>query len=206
MLETQYEKNLVVNNRELNYKGIFRADELFSVINRAIEDRAYEKREKKTEELVTDSGRQTYVELRPFKEMSDYVTLMIKIKISLNNVTETVEEFQDEKKKFQKGDVQLVFDAWSLTDYENRWGMKPWVFFMKGVINKLIYTFPLESGFTSDLVYDTAYIYAKVKKFLNLYQSGLGNIVSEEAIRKDVEKEISEELKKNKKIDNKKKN
>jgi len=43
MIDTHCEKNLIINNRELKYKGIFLADELFSVINHALEERGYEK-------------------------------------------------------------------------------------------------------------------------------------------------------------------
>ena len=116
------EKNLVVNNKELTYSGIFRVDDIFTTINKALEAKGYTKREKKSEELVTPLGRLLSLELRPYKEVSNYMTLMIKIKIALDNVTETVED----GKKFQKGDVHISFDAWSLTDYEHRWGMKPW--------------------------------------------------------------------------------
>ena len=59
-METNFERNLIINNRELAYKGIFRVAELFSTINRALEEKGYTKREKKTEEIVTESGRQTF--------------------------------------------------------------------------------------------------------------------------------------------------
>ena len=35
--EINYEKELLINNRQLKYKGIFIANELFSAINKAIE-------------------------------------------------------------------------------------------------------------------------------------------------------------------------
>ena len=67
MLDTHCEKNLIINNRELNYKGIFRADELFTLINRALQAKGYDKREKRTEEIVAEGGKKTSIELRPFK-------------------------------------------------------------------------------------------------------------------------------------------
>lgn len=191
MIDTHCEKNLVVNNRELIYKGIFKADELFSVINQALEKRGYEKREKKTEELVREEGRKTYIELRPYKVMTNYVTLMIKIKIDLDGITEAVEEIKGEKRKFQQGDVKIVFDAWSLTDYENRWGMKPWAFFLKAFINKFIFNFPTETGFTGLLVGDTAFVYAQIMKLLKSYKYEAGKVVKEEDVIKSVEEDIA---------------
>ena len=58
-------KELIINARELKYHGIFHPRDLFAAINRALEGRGYTKREKKTEELVTEFGRGTFVELRP---------------------------------------------------------------------------------------------------------------------------------------------
>jgi len=192
-METYFEKNLIINGRELVYKGIFKDHELFSLINRTLEKKDYEKREKKTEETVTESGRSVLVELRPFKDKTNYVRLVIKIKIYLDNVTEIVKEKEGRKERYQQGDVKLVFDSWSLTDNENRWGMKPWFYFLKGVINKYMYTFPLESGFTSELVTDTAYIYGQVKKLLKSYEGKIEKSFSEEEIRKEVEEEIKKE-------------
>lgn len=190
-----YEKNLIINNRELKYRGIFRYDELFSVINQALEERGYQKREKKSEELVTEKGKKIYLELRPFKTKSSYITLMIKIKIALNYLTETTEKLEGRKRSFQQGDVLITFDAWTMTDYEQRWGMKPWVYFMKGMIHKFLYKFPLESGFTGELVGDTAYIYAKIKKLLNSYRPSAERQPTEEEIRKQMEEEIKRESK-----------
>ena len=192
--EVQYEKNLIINGRTLTYKGIFREDELFSAINRALEERGYEKREKKTEEVVTEGGRKTYVELRPFKELSNYIVLQIKMKITLDNVTGKIEEVNGEKKKFQQGDVHIVFDAWELTDYQNRWGMKPLVYFVKGFIKKYVYAMPIEAGSKGVLSGDTAFIYGTIKKMLNAYKLEVGKGPKEEDIRRQMEEDVKREM------------
>ncbi len=194
MFETQYEKELIINNRELKYQGVFRAEELFSALNRALEERGYVKREKKTEELVTEAGKRTYLELRPYKEKTNYLVLMLKIKVLLDNITETTETVQHEKRKFQQGKVEIIFDSWILTDYSDRWNLKPVVFFTKALINKYLYKFPIEEGIRGEVVQDTAYIYAQIKKLLSSYKYEAGKIVKEEEVRKDVEAEIAKEF------------
>jgi hypothetical protein len=194
MKNVHFEKELVVNNRELNYKGIFRPDELFRVVNKAIEARGYEKREKRTEETVSESGKMNLIELRPFKEKTQYATLMINIKIILSNLTEVAEEVKGEKRLFQQGDVSIVFDAWSLTDYQGRWGLKPWVFFAKAIINKFLYKIPLESGFKGEVAMDTAYIYAHLKKLLNSYKEEIGVVVNEEEVKQKMQEEMKKEM------------
>jgi hypothetical protein len=193
-MEPHLEKNLIINNRELKYKGIFRVDELFSTINQALLEKGYQLREKKSEETVSEAGRKTSIELRPFKIKAEYAQLMIKIKIHLDSVTETKEEIHGEKKLFQQGDVLIAFDGWVLTDYQQRWGMKPWVFFMKGMIHKFLYKFPLEAGFPRELGGDTAHVYAKIKSLLNSYKMEAGKFTPEEEIKKQVEEEIRKEI------------
>ena len=196
--EINYEKNLLINNRQLKYKGIFKADEVFSIVNRALEEREYTKREKKSEETVTEAGRKTYVELRPFKTISNYLTLMIKIKIIFDNVVESLEESRLEKKIFQQGDVLIIFDAWVLSDYNNRWGMKPWFYFVKGMFNKFVYKNPLEAEVTGTLAKDAAYIYARIKRLFNSYRGDSGEPVKEEEIIKETEEELKKEIEKEK--------
>jgi hypothetical protein len=196
--EINYEKFLLINNRQLKYKGIFKADEVFSIVNRALEEREYTKREKKSEETVTEAGRKTYVELRPFKTISNYLTLMIKIKIIFDNVVESLEESRLEKKIFQQGDVLIIFDAWVLSDYNNRWGMKPWFYFVKGMFNKFVYKNPLEAEVTGTLAKDAAYIYARIKRLFNSYRGDSGEPVKEEEIIKETEEELKKEIEKEK--------
>lgn len=164
------EKNLIINNRTLTYQGLFRVNELFQTLNQALENLGYQKQEKKTEETVSPSGKQTLVELRPFKIKSSYLTLAFKIKINLKNITETVKEVDQVKRTFQQGEVIIVMDAWSLTDHESRWGMKPLFYFLKAFINKYIYHFPLEEGFIGELKADADYLTRQLKAFLSLYK------------------------------------
>ncbi len=200
MLDTHCEKNLIINGRELNYSGVFRAEELFAAINRALEERRYITREKKTEESVRETGRRTFMELRPYKEKSNYVTLMLKLRMYLENISETTKESksmnQVMKRSFHQGEVKIIFDAWVLTDYESRWGMKPWAYFLKGLFNKFIYTFPLEAGWVDELAADTAFVYGRARKLLDSYAGKEVVKVSEEEVRKKVEKEIREEIRK----------
>ncbi|MFH1683137.1 MAG: hypothetical protein ABIA37_05055 [Candidatus Woesearchaeota archaeon] len=164
------EKNLVVDNKIITYKGIFRANEVLMTISDELKNLGYQEQEKKTEETVVPAGKSTYIELRPFKEKAAQMTLMIKIKIHFNNVVEVVKEVDEMKRRFQQGDVEIAFDAWSVTDYGKRWGMRPWFYFMKGFVNKYIYRYPLEAGFVGEVGADTEKIHDEVKALLNLYK------------------------------------
>ena len=106
-----------------------------------------------------------------------------------------------EGKKYHNGNVLIGFDAWYLSDSQGRWRLKPWVFFMKGIINKYFYTFPLEAGYKGKLVGDTALIYNKLKTLFKSYQPDSKEMMSE----KDVMKEVAKDVKGSKKGDEEKK-
>lgn len=183
------EQNLIINHKKIEYHGIFRTDELFSVLNRALQEKGYTKREKKNEELVTPAGRLLQMELRPFKVVSQYMTLMIKIHLTFDNVTDTAKEVSGLKQKFQQGDVLIYFDAWSITDHEGRWGTKPLNYFLKGVIHKYLYKFPLEEGFIRQLVSDTVYVYNQVRNLLQSYEGKKIKPMKEEEIMQKAEED-----------------
>lgn len=174
------ESELIIDNKEFNYTGIFSVKELFDLVNNHIDKLGYTRIEKKSEETVTPEGKEFYIELRPYKIKTNYITLMIKVKLHLTNVTDVDKEVQGIKQHFQQGNVKLVLDAWSITDYERRWNMKPWVFFMKAVINKYIYKFPSEEGFMNELGSDGNTIF-------NSIQDHLKNFVYEKGIEKKEE-------------------
>ncbi len=185
-----FEKNLVINNREIEHHGIFRVDDIFNAINQALKERGYQKREKKSEEQVFPEGRYIYLELRPYKEINDYITAMIKIRITLQNVTETAVKKNDLRQRFETGDVHIAFDAWSLTNFGIRWTMRPVIYFIRGVIHKYIYKYPLEIKRTQEVAADTAYIYAEVKRLMRSYEAKPAVSMKEEEVRKKVEEEI----------------
>jgi hypothetical protein len=185
-MEPYFQRTLVINNRELNYKGIFHHEEVFMTINKALKERGYQRKEKKTEELVTEEGKRHYVELRPFKDINNYCRLMIKIKVMMDQVEDHVEG----RERFEKGNLTIIFDAWVLMDYEARWGMKPGFYFLKGLVDKFLYKFPYEPSFSGKVAEDTAYIYGMIKKLLMSYSPPEKQKFSEEEIIQKAREEL----------------
>ena len=184
------ERNLVINHRVINYTGIFQVNELFESINSALIEKGYSLRDKRNEEVVSEAGKNYYLELRPFKDKTNYVTLLIKIVIRLRNVTRVVQEVDGHQISFDMGEMEIVFDSWSYTDYESRWGMRPFMYFMKGLVQQWFYQMPMESGFTGELKADTAFVFGEIKKLLSSYRKRDMKYVSEEDVRSEIEKDI----------------
>ena len=192
-MELHLERNLVINHRELKHQGIFHLEEVFHTLNKALETRGYTLREKKTEESVVLTGKMSLVELRPFKEKSSYLTLLFKIKIQAEEIRDLQVKVGMGKQLFQQGNLTLVLDAWILSDYAQRWGMNPLVYFLKGVINKYIYTWPMEAGFVNELHDDAGYLIYQFRQLLKTYQPPREAVPHEAEVMHHMAKKIEEE-------------
>jgi len=164
------EKLLIINAMPLSYKGVFEFEGLLKAIHKAVSERGYIKHEKRFDEQVTPEGKNIFLELRPKKTKTAYFDLMMKIKITMKNVTEVKVTVDGMPKTMNQGSIDMTFDAWTTSDYEYRWGNKPVFWFLKALVNKYIYKFPLEAGFTGEVADDTRYVYNQVRSALGLYK------------------------------------
>lgn len=164
------QKSLIVNSLELNYKGAFSFDEFYRTLKKKTESLGYKFHEKRFEQFNGETGKNLFIELRPFKQKTAYAALTLKIRIDMRNVKDVSIEVDGVPTALQEGEIDILFDAWIMMHYNKRWNMSPLVWFAKSVINKWIYQFPLEGGFAGEVAADTHQIYQHVKAFLNLYR------------------------------------
>lgn len=188
------EKDLIINNRQIKYQGLFKYYELFDVINDALVEKGYTKKEKRFEETINEEGKMLYLELRPTKIKNKYMTLKIKIKINLLNITEKVQNINNHKDLYQNGSILIAFDSWLISDMGERWEMKPFYYFMKGLISKWFYPIDTISNFRNEILSDTAHVYGSVKGLLARYRKKDSTYVKEEEVVQQIKKEIDEML------------
>jgi hypothetical protein len=185
------EKNLIINNRELEYSGIFSVDDLFTLINSCLEKKGYTKKEKKNEEVIGEEGKSVFLELRPYKHVKENVLLWIKIKIGMQNIVDVKHDFEGVERMLQKGDLKIIFDSWLWTDNESNWMERPYYSFMQAFIHKWIYRLPIDESHAVELSSDTAYIYGKIKRLLADYRKEDKNFAFEKDVREEIAKDIA---------------
>jgi len=161
------EKKLYLDGLELNYEGLFNLNELLKAIDSIIKDRGYAKGEKRREETIKSTGREFSMELRPVKKKTDYFVLMIKMRISVTNMTDVEVLRDDVRTIMNKGNVSIIFDAWTTTDYEYRWEQSPLFYFLRNLFERVIYKFHTDR-FADELIDDTHFFYNNIKAYLNL--------------------------------------
>ena len=163
------EKQLYIDALELNYKGLFNVRDLLDTIDKLVKERGYKKSEKIRQELVKKGSKYLTIELRPTKAMTEYYSLMIKMRITIDNLKEVDVIIDNRKRKMQSGDINIIFDAWTTTDYEFRWEQKAWAWLLRGFFEKIFFRVHTDK-YVSILIDDTHYIYNNVKAHLNLHR------------------------------------
>jgi len=163
------EKNLVIDGLELHYEGLFDLDTLLKVIDQYTAERGYTKSEKRRQEIVTPSGKEFSIELRPTKIKAEYYAIMIKIRINITNLKEVEVLRNNVKTKLNEGHISIIFDAWTKTDFKQRWEQKPLFYFLRTLVDKYIYRFYSEKYY-DELIEDTHFVHTNVKAHLQLHR------------------------------------
>jgi len=164
------ERKLLIDGLELHYEGLFDLDGLLKAIDKYAHERGYSKGEKRRHEKVVPSGKEFSMELRPTKIKTEYYALMIKIRINVTNLEE-VEVLKDNvPSRLNKGNVVMLFDAWTTTDFRSRWEKKPLFFFLRALADRFVYKFSVEDKYYGELTEDTHFLHTNIKAYLELHK------------------------------------
>jgi hypothetical protein len=163
------EREVVVDKLRLSYEGLFKVTDLYQLIDRWLREKGYDKREKRMAESVTKNGKFIEWEIEPWKKITDYASIIIKLRIILTDIKEVDVEIDKNKVKMNQGKTDFVFDGYLETDYENRWESKPLFFFLRALFDKYIFK-PYTVGFQSNAIDDVNDLHTRIKSFLNLYR------------------------------------
>jgi len=119
------ERRLVVDHMRLKYEGLFNATELYKLIDKWLNEKAFDKRELRNEEHVKPDGKYVELILMPWKKISDYARHVIRLEIRMRNLKDVVVEKDGQRVKMNQGKIDIIFDGYLDTDYEDRWEQKP---------------------------------------------------------------------------------
>jgi len=163
------ERRLIVDNETIAYEGILNITELYKLINDWCDSKRYFPVEQKCQECVSKTGKCVECELEPFKKLTDYAKSVIQIKIRADECTDVTVKRGSKKQKMQKAKVTIIFNAFLETDYEHRWERFPWMYVMRTLFEKYVFT-PFLSGFSRGVREDVDHLKSEISGFLNLYK------------------------------------
>src|SRR3989344_3179423 len=167
------ERRLVVDHLRIKYEGLFNATELYKLIDKWLNEKAFDKRELRNQEHVKPDGKYVELVLMPWKKISDYARHVIRLEIRVFNLKDVVIERDGQRVKMNQGRMDILMDAYLDTDYEDRWEQKPFYFFMRTLFDKFIYR-TYSTQFEELLVENVTQLHTVMKSFLNLYRYEFG--------------------------------
>lgn len=163
------ERTLVVDQLKLSYEGLFDLAELYRLIDSWFYEKGWDKYEHINQEQITPSGRQIRLILEPWKGITDYYKIIIRIKANFNNVQDVEVEKEGKRIQLNQGEVKMIFDGYVLSDPHGKWNKKPLWWFLSIIFNKYFFK-EYHNKAERWLLSDLDDLYQRIKSFLNVYK------------------------------------
>jgi len=163
------ERTLVVDHLKFSYEGLFNASELYAVINTFFFEKNYDWHEKLNQEMITPSGKQVYIILDPWKNISDYYKLSTNIKIIMTDLKEVEVEHEGQTLKLNQGMLKITYDGYVIGDRKGKWSGKPTYWLLSILMEKYFYRHHL-AKFETWIKSDIEELMYKIKSYLNVYK------------------------------------
>lgn len=157
----------LIDGKSLSYEGVFNLKELYRLIDKWFKDHGYDKQEIKNWEDVSQNEKQIILEIIPYKKVSDYARLDIRIFMIFSKLTELDLDKDGMKFKMNKGRAEFYFDAYVVTDYENKWETRPTFYFVKNVFDKWVYRI-YTSSYDGEVIRDCTEVENEIRSYLNM--------------------------------------
>jgi hypothetical protein len=163
------ETTIVIDSLSLDYEGLFNAKDFYKLLDNFFGEKNYDKREVLSMEKVESKGKYVELEIEPYRKITDYAKLVVRVRTKMFNVKEVEVEKDGHKLRLNQGKVSVVIDGFVQTDYENRWTDFPIRLFLKTIYDKFIYKKHTDE-FDAKLKEDVGLLHNQIKAFFNLYR------------------------------------
>ena len=157
----------LIDGKKVVYEGLFNMKDLYRTIDKWFFEHGYDKQELKNFEDISENERQVILEILPYKKISDYARIEVRIFLIVSHLTDVEIERTGVKIKTNKGRTDFSFDCYLVTDYENKWETRPIYYFMRTIFDKFVFKV-YTSKFEKEAVKDTLEVEDEIKAFLNL--------------------------------------
>lgn len=122
--------------KKISYDGYFNYREIFRIIDFFLRDRYYDRFEKRSEEMITDKGKNIDLEFTPWKKYTDYYKGIIKIEITIQHMKDVEVVIRGEKRKMNHGHIDIKLTGYITVDYENYWDRHALLTFIRDIFDR----------------------------------------------------------------------
>jgi len=130
------EVQIVQKKKTISYSGLFNVNKFHKFLMQWFKDNEFHMYEERTQEQIFPSGKEIIYNYKPYKDFTDFANAVIYLDVKMSNVNDVTVEVDGQKKKMQKGDINIDMTGLVETDYESKWETKPFYYFFKIVAEK----------------------------------------------------------------------
>jgi hypothetical protein len=168
------ETNLVVDHLKFSYEGLFSAAGVYSLISSYFFEKGWDWNEKMNEEQITPDGKQIRLVLMPWKSISDYYVMKVRIKVNMIDLKEVEVKQKEEVLKLDHGLLRITFDGYVMSDRNNQWAKKPLYWFLSIILEKYFFHHHYER-IENWVKKDIETLHDRIKSYLNVYKYNYSN-------------------------------
>ena len=164
------EFDYIARNIKVRQQAVFDMADLYKIMFRWFSQHNYDFQEKQyMQRQSPDGSRHLEIGWEAARKISDYIKFRIKIKFLVIGLSSVEVEVGSMKKKTNKGDIEMRFDAFLELDYEGKWEGNPATKAIRELYNKLIIKSRIED-YEAELHEELYELIGEIKSFLNLYK------------------------------------
>jgi hypothetical protein len=141
--------------------------ELYDMAFNWLKKNGYKIEENMYNEKLLSNGKEVVIKWTAEKKITDYFMYQIIMDWHILGLVDAEVEIDGKKTKTNKGEVEIIFKANIIKDYEKRWEDKPFWKFMRGVYEKYIIRETVDE-FEDDLEDDVKDLIKAIKGFLRI--------------------------------------
>ncbi len=160
------EKDLILKEK-VEHSGLLDFSALYSFMHSWLKNEQYGVNEDRYSEKVSGNKRDLRIEWKATKDVSDYFRFEQKIEFEISNLTDVEAEIDGEKKKMNKGKVEIKISGNLVKDKDSKWETSPFNRFMRDLYNKYIIPSRVRA-FENELSDDVRRLKEEIKAFLEL--------------------------------------
>ncbi len=163
------DRTIVVNHLKFGYEGLFNVAELYELIASWFYEKGWDWYEKMNQEQITPEGKQIRVILEPWKTITDYYKITIRLKLHCVNLRDVEVEKDGKTIRLSQGQVRILIDGYVISDKEGLWTTKPFWWLFSYIIEN--YLFPSHLNKAKRWIEsDAENLHQKIKTYLNVFK------------------------------------
>ena len=156
-----------VYKEKLKQTGYWKYDEVYAMLFEWFRDKNYKIKEDLYNEKLLSNGKEVIIKWRAERKVTDYFKFQIMLDWHILGMKDAEVEIDGKKVSTNKGEVEIVFKANIIKDYEKRWEDKPFWKFMRSVYEKYVIRETVDE-FEDDLKDDVREVIKDLKGFLRI--------------------------------------